>query len=76
MTYVLIIVVAVAVAVVLLFAGVRAYVAKAAERRLVARVGSARAASLIAFETEKVPGIKRGEAAQRALERWEYDQTR
>jgi hypothetical protein len=47
-----------------------------AERRLVARVGAPRAASLIEFEMGKSPGASRAEAARSALERWEYDQSR
>jgi hypothetical protein len=50
--------------------------ASRAERHLASRVGRARAASLIEFEENRTPGIGRREAAERALERWEYDQSR
>ena len=70
------VIIMVAGAIVIILLNLRRIIAKAIERRLVARVGRARAASLIEFEQSKTPGISRAHAARRALERWEYDQSR
>jgi len=63
-------------AVVLILLSMKRINANAVERHLVARVGRVRAQSLIDFEMQKSPGLTRIEAARRALDRWEYDQTR
>ncbi|HET6348245.1 MAG TPA: hypothetical protein VFH88_04100 [Candidatus Krumholzibacteria bacterium] len=73
---ILLVVVMVAGAVVLILLSMRRMQSNAMERHLAARVGGPRAQSLIEFEMEKTPGLTRSEAARRALDRWEYDQTR
>jgi len=49
---------------------------RAAERRLRRKLGPATADSLIEFELNQEPGLSRGEAAARALDRIIYDRTR
>ena len=46
------------------------------ERRLRRRVGAATAESLIEFELNQDPQLRRHEAAARALDRINYDRTR